>query len=121
MKRLLMQADDFGITGGVAAGILKAIDFGLIQNTGLFVNMPYSEQAASEIKDVDVCLGIDINYVCGKPVTDPQDVPHLVDDQGNFYTSGVMAHRSPLVSVDETGLISTFETDPYPYDEILLP
>ena len=59
-KRLLMQSDDYGITGAVSAGIRTAIEFGLIRNTGLFVNMPASEKAARDILAEDVCRGIDI-------------------------------------------------------------
>lgn len=119
-KRLLMQSDDYGITGAVSAGIRSAIEFGLIRNTGLFVNMPASEKAVADILDYDVCLGIDINYVCGKPVSDPALVPHMVDEEGNFISSERMAKRSKLLHMDELNLISTFEEDPYPYEEILL-
>ena len=77
--KLLIQSDDYGITDGVSAGIIKAIEFGLVKNTGMFVNMPSSLNAAKAIKNIDVCLGIDINYVCGKPVTDPSLIPHMVD------------------------------------------
>lgn len=119
-KRLLMQSDDYGITSAVSAGIRSAIEFGLIRNTGLFVNMPASEKAARDILNYDVCLGIDINYVCGKPVSDPAKVPHMIDENGNFISSGKMAKRSKLLRMDELNLISTFEEDPYPYDEILL-
>ncbi|MBR4162023.1 MAG: ChbG/HpnK family deacetylase [Solobacterium sp.] len=117
-KRLLMQSDDYGITDAVSIGILKAIDFGLIKNTGMFVNMPSSAKAAEMLKDKGVCFGIDINYVCGKPVSNPEDVPHLVDEKGNFYSSGTMAKRSKLLRMDALGLISYFEEDPYPYEEI---
>lgn len=119
-KRLLMQSDDYGITGAVSAGIRTAIEFGLIKNTGLFVNMPASVKAAEAIRDYDVCFGIDINYVCGRPVSDPKDVPHLIDENGYFISSGQMSRKSRLLHMDELGLISTFEEDPYPYEEILL-
>lgn len=119
-KRLLMQSDDFGMTDGVTDGIIKAIEFGLIRNTGLFVNMPASYRAIEKIKDKDVCLGIDINYVCGKPVSKTEQVPHMVDEDGFFYSSGSMASKSKLLKMDDLGLVSTFETDPYPYEEILL-
>lgn len=119
-KRLLMQSDDYGMTDAVSAGIRSAIGFGLIKNTGLFVNMEASERAVRDLEGSNVCLGIDINYVCGRPVSDPKDVPHLVDEEGKFISSSAMARRNKLVKMDDLGLISTFEEDPYPYDEILL-
>ena len=71
MKRILFQSDDYGITQAVSEGILRGIREGIIRNTGLFVNLDCSAWAAEKIKDVDVCLGVDINYVAGKPVSDP--------------------------------------------------
>lgn len=118
MIKLLIQSDDYGITSGVSAGIRDGIKYGLIKNTGMFVNMPASYQAAQDIKDMDVCLGIDINYVCGEPVTDISLIPHLVNNDGKFYKSGEILQKYKKISVDDFGLITTFEEDPYPYEEI---
>jgi len=118
MKKILFQSDDYGITRAVSAGILRGIKEGILRNTGLFVNMECSALAAEWIRDVDVCLGIDINYVAGKPVSDPEKIPHLVREDGRFYSSGDQAKRNRLLSME--GLVSHFEEDPYPYEEILL-
>lgn len=85
--KLLIQSDDYGITEGVSCGIIKAIQDGVIQCTGMFTNMPSSKKAAEMIKDVDVCLGIDINFVAGKPVADPALIPSMIRPDGYFYTS----------------------------------
>ena len=118
MKRILFQSDDYGITQAVSEGILRGIREGIIRNTGLFVNMDCSAWAAEKIKDVDVCLGVDINYVAGKPVSDPAHVPHLVKEDGHFYSSGEQNRRNQLIRME--GLMSIYEEDPYPYEEILL-
>lgn len=89
MKQLIIQSDDFGITKGVSHGIIEGIENGIIQNTGLFVNMPSSEYASQLIQHYpQVCLGIDINIVAGKPCADPSLIPCMVNDHGDFYTSG---------------------------------
>lgn len=78
--KLLTQSDDYGFTRGVTCGILDAIENGVVRNTGLFVNMPESEHAASFIQDYpQVCFGIDFNIVSGDPVSDPELLPDLVD------------------------------------------
>lgn len=118
MIQLLVQSDDYGITSGVSAGIREGVKNGMIRNTGLFVNMPSSYQAAQDIKDMDVCLGIDINYVCGTPVTDPTLISHLVDENGRFYKSTVFCQKYKTISTEN--LMTTFEEDPYPYNEIYL-
>lgn len=118
--RLLIQNDDYGITAGVSAGIRRAIKEGLVRNTGMFVNMPDSYQAAQDIKDMNVCLGIDVNYVCGRPVSDSSLIPHLVNEKGFFISSGEMAKKNKFISAGELGFIFIFEEDPYPYGEVYL-
>lgn len=86
--KLLIQSDDYGITEGVASGIIKGIKDGVIRNTGLFANMPSTKAAVEMIKDYpEVCLGIDINFVAGKPVANPELVPSLIKENGYFYDS----------------------------------
>ncbi len=86
--KLIIQSDDYGITEAVACGIIKGIKEGVIKCTGMFTNMPSSKKAAEMIKECpDVCLGIDINLVAGKPCADPSKVPSLIKENGYFYTS----------------------------------
>lgn len=119
MSKLLFQADDYGLTESTACGIIKGIRDGLIRNTGLFVNMPASEIAAKMIKDIpEVCLGIDYNFVAGKPVSDPKDVPSLVDDEGFFISS--TQRMVGKFSFDSNKMVYEFDQDPYPYEEVLL-
>lgn len=118
MKKLLCQSDDYGLTPAVSAGIIKGIQEGIIRNTGLFVNMKHSQEAVQLIKDIDVCLGIDINLVAGKPVSDPKLIPHLIDENGNFLSSKYQLKNHKLNSVE--GIIFHFDEDPYPYEEVLI-
>jgi len=85
--KLLIQSDDYGITEAVSCGIIKAITEGVVRCTGMFTNMPSSKKAAEMIKDIDVCLGIDINFVAGKPVADPKLIPSMIRSDGFFYDS----------------------------------
>ena len=116
--KLLFQSDDYGITEGVACGVLKGIRDGLIRNSGLFVNMPSSEYAARQIKDYpQCCFGIDINLVAGRPVSAPGEVPSLVKENGEFYTSGEVRAKSKLIKREN--ILEVMEEDPYPMDETL--
>lgn len=117
--KLLFQSDDYGITDGVASGIRYAIEHGLVRNSGLFVNMPSSKDAASYINNYpEVCFGIDINLVAGKAVSDIDKVKSLVDENGYFYSSGYIKKHNKLIKTEGNVLI--FEKDPYDYDETLL-
>ena len=87
--KLLTQGDDFGFTKAVTYGIIDAIEHGVLRNTGLFTNMPDAVMAAAYIRNNDrACFGIDFNIVSGKPVSDPKDIPDLVDENGEFIRSG---------------------------------
>ena len=88
--KLLVQGDDFGFTKGVTYGIVDAIDNGILRNTGLFANMPDAVLAVSYMADrPQACFGIDFNLVSGPSCSDPKDIPHLVDEEGQFIRSGV--------------------------------
>ena len=110
--KLLVQGDDYGFTKGVTFGILDAADNGILTCTGLFANAPYAEFAVKEMaKRPHVCLGIDFNIVSGTPISEPQEIPHLVDGNGDFTRSGVYV-KNPLYQSEE-GRRTLF-----PYDEV---
>lgn len=99
--KLLVQGDDFGFTKAVTLGIIEGIDNGILRNTGLFANTPSAVLAAELMKGRDhACFGIDFNLVAGKPVSDPKEVPHLVDENGDFIKSGVRI-RDPRWQTEE--------------------
>lgn len=118
MKKLLVQSDDYGMTYGVTDGTIRAIKDGIVKNTGLFVNMKSSEYAAKRIKEVDVCLGIDINLAAGSPVSDPSKVPSLIDENHKFKSSRQILKENKLLSCEK--YLYHFEKDPYNYDEVLI-
>lgn len=87
--KLLLQSDDYAITRAVSRGVVYGIKNGLIRNTGMFTNMPWSEECAAWIRPhLDrVCLGIDLNISTGRPLSRPEDIPSLVAPDGRFFTS----------------------------------
>ena len=112
MTRILFQGDDFGFTRGVTLGIVDSIDRGVLRNTGLFANMPSAEFAVSFMKDrPQACFGIDFNLVAGPCCADPEEIPHLVDENGNFIKSGQRI-RDPRWQSEEG------RAELFPYDEV---
>ncbi len=115
--KLLFQADDFGLTEGTALGIGACVKSGLVRNTGLFVNMPATDMAVELMsRHPEVCLGLDINLVAGRPVSDPGRVARLLNEDGCFLSSRQVAAKGRVTKRE--GLITHFEQEPYPYDEI---
>lgn len=110
--KILVQGDDFGFTRAVTLGIVDSIDRGILRNTGLFSNMPSAEFAVSFMKDrPQACFGIDFNIVSGPPVSNPKDIPSLVDENGEFVRSGARL-KDPRFRTEEG------RREMFPYEEV---
>lgn len=46
--KLIINADDFGLSKGINKGIIEAYQAGLISSTTIMINMPYAEEAISK-------------------------------------------------------------------------
>lgn len=55
--KLIMRADDLGISEGVNCGICKAIKDGVITSVGLMPNMEHALDGYEMIKDCNVSVG----------------------------------------------------------------
>lgn len=84
-----MNADDFGISDGVNRGILEAHQDGILTSTTLIVNTPHADEAASMWKKhtPQLGIGLHINLSYGAPISNPDEVPSLVESDGIFCTS----------------------------------
>lgn len=91
--KLIMRADDLGISKAVNYGIYEAIRNGVISCAGLMPNMDTAQHGYDLLKELDVCLGQHTNISLGYPVSDPLLIPSLVNQQGRFYTSHEINHR----------------------------
>lgn len=112
--KLLVQASDYGFTRASTYGVIDSIDLGLVRNTGLFVNMPTAKFAVDLLKTrPNVCLGLDFNITNGPCVSNPQNIPHLVDKEGNFIRSSVRV-KDPRFQTEEG------RREMFPYQECLL-
>ncbi len=89
--KLIVQADDFAMTDAVAEGILKAARDGILTQTGLMTCGPHAQYYAQRIMHEcpHIALGQEINLVSGRPVSNPEDIPTLVNPDGTFIRSRV--------------------------------
>src|SRR5579859_4625753 len=85
MKRLIVNADDFGRTLGVNAGVLRAHRDGIVTATTLLVNAPGTADAARIARATpSLDVGVHLTLTYGRPVSDPAAVPSLVEPDGSF-------------------------------------
>lgn len=78
---ILIRADDLGYSEAVNYGIFKSVKDGVINNIGLMSNMEKARHGYQLISDLDICLGLHANISAGKPVSDPAEIPSLVNDK----------------------------------------
>jgi len=89
--KLLVQSDDYGITRATSLGIIEAIKFGIVRNTGLFANMPWVEEVVELIHPYlhEIAFGIDLNISTGPAILGPDEIPSLIQENGYFLTSSM--------------------------------
>ncbi|MGG2063517.1 chitin disaccharide deacetylase [Bacillus sp. S14(2024)] len=89
MIRLIVNADDFGLTRGVNYGIVDAHVNGLVNSTTMMMNMPGVEHAVQLAKAYKT-LGVGVHLVltAGKPLL--SDVPSLVKEDGSFHSQSTV-------------------------------
>jgi len=93
-KRLIVNADDFGLSRGITDGILLAHKEGIVTSTSLMVNQPATAYAVSQIATVpNLGCGIHLNLCEGAPVLPAHMVPSLVGIDGNFHSPPEMSRR----------------------------
>lgn len=84
--KLIINADDFGLSESVNRGIVDCYKEGLISSTSIMMNTPYTNQAIELAKKHDIKnIGIHLNLTYGKSVLPASEVPSLVDENGTFH------------------------------------
>lgn len=85
MKRLIINADDFGYDEGVVRGIIELHQQGVITSTTCMTNMPAWPQAAAYLRrHASLGAGVHLVFNEGQPVLPVEQVPALVGVDGQF-------------------------------------
>lgn len=80
-KQLIITADDYGMCTIVDRAIDDCIEAGLLTSTNVIVNMEDLEAARTlRQRYPDISVGLHWNVTAGKPVSDPVQVPTLIDN-----------------------------------------
>jgi predicted glycoside hydrolase/deacetylase ChbG (UPF0249 family) len=85
MRRLIVNADDFGRARGVNAGVLRAHRDGIVTAATLMVTTPGTDDAARIARTTpSLDVGLHLTLTFGRPVSDAGMVPSLVEPDGSF-------------------------------------
>jgi chitin disaccharide deacetylase len=93
-KRLIVNADDLGMSRGITDAILIAHRYGFVTSASLMVNMPASEYAVARLASAPkLDVGVHLNICSGKPVLPASEVQSLVGADGQFHAPGAMLRK----------------------------
>ncbi len=81
MRRLIVNADDFGMTSGVSAGILAAHRHGIVTSTTALVTTSPDAELVAAARDAGLAIGLHANLTLGRPLTGARS---LVGPDGGF-------------------------------------
>jgi len=80
-RRLIVNADDFGLTPQVSAGILTAHRHGIVSSTTALVTTGIAADSARALRDSGLGVGLHVNLTLGRPLSGGRS---LVDAKGAF-------------------------------------
>lgn len=84
-SKLIVNADDFGIGEKITDVIIDCHLNGIVTSTTLMANMPTAEYACKRAKDLpSLGVGIHLTLTAGRPVSQPNEIADLLDEQGGF-------------------------------------
>ncbi|MDR0362522.1 MAG: ChbG/HpnK family deacetylase [Planctomycetota bacterium] len=84
-RRLLVNADDLGLSRSVNDGVLLAHREGILTSASLLGNAPAFDDAVAKVRGTPrLGVGVHLNIVRGRPLSEAGDVPTLVDAGGAF-------------------------------------
>ncbi|PYM93599.1 MAG: hypothetical protein DME04_10440 [Candidatus Rokuibacteriota bacterium] len=81
IRRLIVNADDFGLTPQVSAGILTAHRHGIVSSTTALVTAALDADAVSALRESGLGVGLHVNLTLGRPLSRGRS---LVDASGRF-------------------------------------
>jgi predicted glycoside hydrolase/deacetylase ChbG (UPF0249 family) len=92
-SRLIVNADDLGMTPGVTRGIVETMTEGIVSSTTLMVNMPSAPEAARLALKHRLAVGVHLNLTTGRPISAPPEIPSLVQPDGSFHSHAEFRRR----------------------------
>ena len=108
MPRLIVNADDFGLTSGVNRAILELHQAGVLTSATLMARASATAEAIAIARATpSLGIGCHIVLVDGEPVLPPQNVPSLIDAQ----TGGFPHKLTTFLTRQFSGRIRTEELE----------
>ena len=90
MRRLIVNADDFALTGGVNRAVQELHAQGVLTSATLMARAPATDQAIRQaLETPSLGVGCHVVLVDGEPVLPPGEIRNLVDQQTGLFHSAL--------------------------------
>jgi predicted glycoside hydrolase/deacetylase ChbG (UPF0249 family) len=92
--KLIVNADDFGYSESISAGIVRAHHDGIVTATTLMTNAPHTEGAAKLARATPTLdVGVHLVLTFDRPLADVELIQTLVDKDGRFFRPTLLLAR----------------------------
>jgi len=82
LRRIIINADDFGLTSGVNAAIIEGHQHGVVSSSTLMATgKAFAEAAAVSVSTPKLSVGCHVVLTDGAPVLPPEEVPTLLESR----------------------------------------
>jgi len=102
MKKLVINADDFGLCDSVNAGIIECITNGIVSDLSFIINPPFLNNSIELLRKHSIKnIGVHLNFTMGKPLS--SEFSTLTDFKGNFNNTNMhfLNHLKSKINSDE--------------------
>jgi hopanoid biosynthesis associated protein HpnK len=90
VKRVIVHADDFGLTEKTNEGIVQAHRHGILTSASIMANGEAFEHAATLARATPTLdVGIHLTLIEERPLLRPSELPTLVDSDGRFHRHAI--------------------------------
>jgi predicted glycoside hydrolase/deacetylase ChbG (UPF0249 family) len=101
--RLIINADDFGISRGVNIGIIEAAVAEVVTSASMIVNLPaFADALDRAVLCPTLSLGIHLNFTVGRPLTRAPSLTRR--DTGEFHKLPALVARASLGLLDSSDI-----------------
>lgn len=119
MKKIIITADDYGMSKAVNRAIDAGVEIGLITSTNVMTNMEYYREAVKLRGLENFSLGIHFTLSVGKPVCDAREVPTLVGADGSFHSAGKFRNLYRKGKISDADIVRELKAQYKRYEELL--
>jgi predicted glycoside hydrolase/deacetylase ChbG (UPF0249 family) len=98
-RRLIINADDYGLSRGVSIGLIEAAEVGVVTSASMMVNLPAFTDAAERARSTSaLSLGLHLNLTTGHSIA---PAPSLTrGNTGQFHSLPQLIARASLGLID---------------------